>query len=83
MGELGALICSDDICEVIPPYRVKAVDSTGAGDAFIGCFAVEYFRSSKIAEAVLLSNRYAALSATRPGTQKSYFSFAELTEMKR
>lgn len=51
---------------------VKAQDSTGAGDAFIGCFSHVYVKTGDIAQAIEAANHYAADSVTRLGTQSSY-----------
>lgn len=34
LGKKGALLCEGGRCEVIPAYRVEAVDTTAAGDVF-------------------------------------------------
>jgi ribokinase len=51
--------------------RVKAVDTTGAGDAFIGALAVDLGRRPWV-EIVKRAMAIAALTVTRPGTQSSY-----------
>jgi ribokinase len=52
---------------------VESVDSTGAGDAFIGSFAVFLAEGVAEKEAVRRANLYAALSTTGVGTQKSFY----------
>ena len=54
--------------------RVPPVDTTGAGDAFIGSFARYYVENRDLDAALHMAVRYAADSITRPGTQKSYAS---------
>jgi ribokinase len=56
---------------------VQSVDTTGAGDAFIGSFAVFLGEGIPENEALLRANLYAALSTTRVGTQKSFCGRAE------
>ncbi len=77
MGDRGALILNESGERVIPPITVASVDSTGAGDAFVGCFAVYYVESGDLDLAIATANRYAALSTTRPGTQSSLFTREE------
>ena len=61
----------------IPPVRVEAIDTTGAGDAFIGSFA-RYFAAGLGLEAALgRATRYAADSVTKRGAQKSFATEAE------
>ncbi len=54
---------------------VKSIDSTGAGDAFIGSFAVSSEKDFWN-EAVRRANLYAGLSTTGVGTQKSFYDRA-------
>jgi ribokinase len=51
---------------------VPAIDTSGAGDAFIGSFAVFLAEGAPEHAAVRRANLYAALSTTRVGTQKSF-----------
>lgn len=55
---------------------MKSVDSTGAGDAFIGSFAVFLAEGVPELEAVRRANLYAGLSTTGVGTQKSFYDRA-------
>ena len=57
---------------MVPPFPVDAVDTTGAGDAFIGSLAVFLAEGHAESDAVSRANLYAALSTTSPGTQKSF-----------
>jgi ribokinase len=67
------LLASREGTEYIAPFAVQSVDSTGAGDAFIGSFAVFLGEGVSEIEAVLRANLYAALSTTGVGTQKSFY----------
>jgi ribokinase len=58
---------------------VTPVDSTGAGDAFIGCFAQTFVQTGEIDAAMARAVRYASLSVTKRGAQGSYASAAEFT----
>lgn len=55
----------------VPSEPVKAVDSTGAGDAFCGAWAAETLRGASFEDAVSYANRAAAVSVTRRGAQSS------------
>jgi len=74
LGANGALIAGSDGMEHVPAFSVKTVDSTGAGDAFIGSFAVFLSQGLTEQEAVRRANLYAALSTTGIGTQKSFYN---------
>ncbi len=73
LGANGSLLSSRDGSEHLPPFAVNAVDSTGAGDAFIGSFAVFLGEGVPENEAVRRANLYAGLSTTGVGTQKSFY----------
>jgi len=72
LGERGSLVAGPDGMELIPAFKVRAVDTTGAGDAFIGSFAVFLGEGLPEKEALTRANLYAALSTTKVGTQKSF-----------
>jgi ribokinase len=77
LGERGALLAGPEGTELIPGFKVEAVDTTGAGDAFIGSLAVFLADGCSEKEALTRANLYAALSTTKVGTQKSFRSRAE------
>jgi ribokinase len=76
LGANGSLLSSKEGSEHVAPYPVKSVDSTGAGDAFIGSFAVFLGEGIPEKEAVRRANLYAGLSTTGIGTQKSFYDRA-------
>jgi ribokinase len=72
LGSQGALLAGLEAAEHIPPFAVEPVDTTGAGDAFIGSLAVFLASGFEEREAIARSNLYAALSTLAVGTQKSF-----------
>jgi ribokinase len=76
LGANGSLLAGRDGMEHVPAFSVKSVDSTGAGDAFIGSFAVFLGEGLPEGEAVRRANLYAGLSTTGVGTQKSFYDRA-------
>ncbi len=76
LGAKGSLLGGYGISEHVPPFAVKSIDSTGAGDAFIGSFAVFLAEGVPEQEAVRRANLYAGLSTTGIGTQKSFYDRA-------
>lgn len=73
LGSNGALLASRENMEHIPAFKMTSVDSTGAGDAFIGSFAVFLGEGFAESDAVRRANLYAGLSTTGIGTQKSFY----------
>lgn len=72
LGSNGSLLADRERMQHVPAFVVKTVDSTGAGDAFIGSFATFLGEGMPEADAVHRANLYAGLSTTSPGTQKSF-----------
>ena len=77
LGNRGCLLAGADGSELIPSFQVQSVDTTGAGDAFIGSFAVFLGEGIPEKEALRRANLYAALSTTKVGTQKSFWNRTE------
>jgi len=76
LGANGSLLAGPDASDHVAPFAVKSVDSSGAGDAFIGSFAVFLGEGLPEKEAVRRANLYAGLSTTGVGTQKSFWDRA-------
>ena len=73
-GRARRLVADADETKPIAPIRVTPVDTTGAGDAFVGSFARYYAGGLSLEAALDKAVRYAADSVTRRGTQKAYAS---------
>jgi ribokinase len=74
LGAQGALVAGPNTMEMIPAFPVVPIDTTGAGDAFIGSFATFLAEGFPEREAVARANLYAALSTTRKSAQASFIS---------
>jgi ribokinase len=73
LGERGALVVPrGEAATRVETPRVVAIDTTGAGDAFVGAFAVGLALGMPAVEAARLGCAAAADSVTRLGTQTSY-----------
>jgi ribokinase len=77
LGARGALAATPAGLKRIPPAKVEAIDSTGAGDAFIGSFARYHAAGLDLDAALGKATLYAADSVTKRGAQKSYATEAE------
>jgi ribokinase len=80
LGERGCLVYADGDPTLLPADVVAAVDTTGAGDAFVGSLAYFVARGETLVEAAARANRIAAISVQAPGTQTSFPSAADLPE---
>lgn len=74
LGDKGALWLTGDQRVHVSAPAVKAVDTTGAGDAFIGCFAARLAGGAAVEPAIAEAVRYASHSVTGKGTQTAYAS---------
>ncbi|MDO9086337.1 MAG: ribokinase [Anaerolineaceae bacterium] len=70
-GEHGAYYLSPDHQIFAPPFKVAVVDTTAAGDAFIGEFAVALAEDMDLHTALLRASAAGALAVTKAGAQTS------------
>ncbi|HVF84501.1 MAG TPA: ribokinase [Abditibacteriaceae bacterium] len=83
LGKEGALVANKSGATRIPGFRVKAVDTTSAGDTFTGAIACCLAQGRALEDSVLFANAAAALSATKTGAQISMPTREEVEEMLR
>lgn len=79
-GSRGALVCQDgEIVLEVPARSVDAVDTTGAGDTFVGVLAARLAHGDELAQALHAATAAAAISVTRPGATTSMPSWGEIS----
>lgn len=78
LGAQGLLFASEDEFEHFPAPKVKAIDTTAAGDTFVGGFAAALASGMTEAEAIRFGQVAAALSVTRAGAQPSIPSLSDV-----
>lgn len=83
LGQQGALYVGEEGEFQIPGLSVAARDTTGAGDAFIGCFIHHWSRDHDIRAAMTRAVAYSACSVTGLGTQTSYPDATAFAEFQR
>jgi len=64
-------------------FKVNAIDSTAAGDAFIGGLLTALGRHEDIGTAMKFANAVGAITVTRPGAQESIPTYEEVEEFLR
>ncbi len=57
--------------EYFPAFPVEPIDTTAAGDAFVGSFAVAFAEGKPLEEAVRCGNAAGALASIKSGAQPS------------
>jgi ribokinase len=72
LGERGSLLVTGTITEHVPVEPVKALDTTGAGDAFVGSLAFFLAAGKPLSDSIKRANRIAAVSVQSSGTQTSF-----------
>lgn len=72
LGSRGVMWVTKEKVERIDAYEVAAIDTTGAGDSFIGCFAHFFVKNGDILHAIKMATGFSAFSVTKRGTQSSY-----------
>lgn len=83
-GARGVVLCQSGEPPVrLPGFSVKAVDTTAAGDAFNGAFAVGLLRGQSLPESARFANAVAAISVTRAGAQPSMPTQSEVDDFLR
>ena len=83
LGEDGVLIAEGETATHLPAHRVSVVDTTAAGDAFVGAFAVALAEGRTVHEAAAWGTAAGALAVTRAGAQPSLPARAELEQFVR
>ena len=81
LGSKGSLHLNREICEFHSAYKVKAIDTTAAGDSFIGGL-VRTLEGNNIGEAIEFATKVSAIAVTRKGAQTSIPTIEEVEEFK-
>ena len=80
-GEGAVLISADGTITSFSAPKVVAVDTTGAGDAFVGTFAYALAAGKKPLDAMELGVKVASLSVMKKGAQSSYPTQSEIATL--
>ena len=72
LGAAGALLSDGGAVRAVPAPQVHAVDTTGAGDAFVGALAARLATGGSLDDAVRVAVRVGSYAVQRPGAQPSY-----------
>lgn len=81
LGEKGALGFIDDLIVKVEGKKVKAVDTTGAGDCFVGAIAAKISNGSTLIDAIEFANIAASICVTRQGAGPSIPTFEEVNSI--
>lgn len=82
LGERGCYVFHDGQGVLYPPYVVRAVDTTAAGDSFIGGFLRAYLEIHDLPEAIAFGQKVAAIAVSRRGAADSIPTYAEVMSIE-
>ncbi len=71
LGDEGAVVFTTEAAIHLPAKKVEAVDSTGAGDSFVGAFVYSLTKEDDMVKAAMFANKAAGISVTRMGAMPS------------
>ena len=80
MGSEGAVVSDGKTTKKVPSLKVKAVETTGAGDSFIGGVSYALLQGQNIFDACVFATRCSAVTVCRPGAQESMPTLADLSQ---
>lgn len=78
LGKEGSVILSEDVVQKIEPHPVETIDTTGAGDSYIGAIAYGLSQGKSLVESAKLASLVSALCVTKYGAQRSMPDFDEI-----
>ena len=81
LEELGCFTCINGLYKIVPSIKVKALDSTGAGDIFHGAFVYSIANNFDLEKAMRFSNITGALSVQKIGSRLSVPELERVTEV--
>lgn len=85
LGSRGAAVIGKDFCEVVPAFKVNAVDTTAAGDSFIGGLSSKIdtnnINKETLINAVTFGNKVSSIAVQRKGAQPSIPYLEEVIEV--
>lgn len=71
LGENGVLLVNKDTVQHFPANKVKAIDTTAAGDCFNGAFVLGLSEGKSVADSIIFANKASSIAVTRKGAQES------------
>ena len=80
MGSQGSVICSGGKSEIVRPYKVDAIETTGAGDSYIGGLGYALLQEMDIFTAAKFATKCSAVTVCGIGAQSSMPTLSQIHE---
>lgn len=80
MGSQGSVICSEGKSEIVRPYKVDAIETTGAGDSYIGGLGYALLQGMDIFTAAKFATKCSAVTVCGIGAQSSMPTLSQIHE---
>lgn len=81
MGSHGSVVCADGKSEIVRPYHVDAIETTGAGDSYIGGLGYALINGMDIFTAAKFATKCSAVTVCGIGAQSSMPTMAQINNM--
>lgn len=85
LGSRGAVVIGKDFHKLVPAYKVNAIDTTAAGDSFIGGLSsrldVKNINKDTLVKAITFGNKVSSIAVQREGAQPSIPYLKEIVEL--
>ena len=78
LGEKGSYFLNKDESFLVKPYKVEAIDTTGAGDSFCGAFVTALSKGKSVKDALDFASKASSITVTRKGAIASLPKLNEL-----
>jgi len=83
LGSRGSYVASKQLRQFVPAFKVKAIDTTAAGDVYCGSLAVALAEGKSLVDAVMFASAASAISVTKLGAQPSAPIRSEIDDFLR
>lgn len=80
LGENGSVYMFEDMLIEVPAFKVKAVDTTAAGDTYIGYYLAAIMANKTIKEAMTIASKASSMTVMKPGSSMSIPTRKEVQE---
>src|SRR5699024_11160169 len=82
LGSKGSLLVNKDKTQHVPALKVDAIDTTAAGDSFVGAYSSKLIEDYTAYDAAVFATKVAAITVTREGAQSSLPTIEDIKKLE-